>query len=252
VSASECWAVGKYYDPTTKADQTLIELWDGNSWAVVSSANTSATLGNVLDAVTCTSASQCWAVGYYLNGRTYQALTEFISPVELVSVVSTKAHGTAGTFNVDLTAGNGIECRSGGSNGDYTLVFTFADPLTNVDDASVSQGTGNIGTSGIGPNPNQYTVNLTGVTNAQTISVSLTNVTDSIGDFSSVVSGSMGVLLGDVNATGRVDAADVSAVRQQTLQSVTNSNFREDINTSGRIDAADVSIARQQTLTSLP
>jgi hypothetical protein len=62
----------------------------------------------------------------------------------------------------------------------------------------------------------------------------------------------MGVLVGDVNGTKRVDAADVSLVRQQTLQNIDSSNFRTDINTSGRIDAADVSIARQQTLTSLP
>jgi hypothetical protein len=62
----------------------------------------------------------------------------------------------------------------------------------------------------------------------------------------------MGVLLGDVNASARVDAADVSSVRQQTLQTITTSNFRNDLNTSGRIDAADVSVARQQTLTSLP
>jgi hypothetical protein len=62
----------------------------------------------------------------------------------------------------------------------------------------------------------------------------------------------MGVLVGDVNGSKRVDAADVSLVRQQTLQNVGLSNFREDINASGRIDAADVSIARQQTLTSLP
>jgi hypothetical protein len=62
----------------------------------------------------------------------------------------------------------------------------------------------------------------------------------------------MGVLLGDVNASGRVDAADVSLVREQTLVPIDSSNFRADINASGRIDAADVSIARQQTLTSLP
>jgi hypothetical protein len=62
----------------------------------------------------------------------------------------------------------------------------------------------------------------------------------------------MSVLIGDVNASGRVDAADVSLVRQQTLQPLTSANFREDINASGRIDAADVSIARQYTLTSLP
>jgi hypothetical protein len=76
-------------------------------------------------------------------------------------------------------------------------------------------------------------------------------VTDSAGNFSSLVSGSMGILLGDVNASGRVDAADVSTVRQQTLQTIDSTNFRDDVNASGRIDAADVSIVRQQTLTSL-
>lgn len=62
----------------------------------------------------------------------------------------------------------------------------------------------------------------------------------------------MGVLEGDVNGSGRVDSGDVSLVRQQTLQTITNSNFKEDINASGRIDSGDVSIARQQTLTTLP
>jgi hypothetical protein len=162
-------------------------------------------------------------------------------------------HGSAGTFDIDLTNGNGIECRSGGATGDYTLVFTFANPLTNVTSASVTSGTGSVTTSNIDPNDaHNYIVNLTGVTNAQRVTVSLTNVSDSLGNFSPTVAGQMGVLLGDVNASGRVDAADVSMVRQQTLQSVTSSNFREDVNASGRIDAADVSIARQQTLTSLP
>jgi hypothetical protein len=55
------------------------------------------------------------------------------------------------------------------------------------------------------------------------------------------VSASMDLLIGGVDATGRVDAADVSLVRQQTLRSATRSNFREDVNTSGRVDAADVS-----------
>jgi len=174
-------------------------------------------------------------------------------PAQLTSVVSRKLHGSAGTFDVDLTGGSGIECRSGGANGDYLLVFTFANMLTNVDSASVTVGTGSVVSSDIdSSDAHNVIVNLTGVTNAQVITVSLTNVTDSTGNFSSSASASMGVLLGDVNASGRVDAADVSLVRQQTLQSVTNSNFRADIDTSGRIDAADVSIARQQTLTFLP
>jgi hypothetical protein len=44
----------------------------------------------------------------------------------------------------------------------------------------------------------------------------------------------------------------VSGVRQQTLQAITTSNFRDDLNASGRIDATDVSIARQNTLHNLP
>jgi hypothetical protein len=45
-------------------------------------------------------------------------------------------------------------------------------------------------------------VNLTGVTNAQTIKVALANVSDLAGNFSSAVSGSMGVLIGDTNGDG--------------------------------------------------
>jgi hypothetical protein len=95
-------------------------------------------------------------------------------------------------------------------------------------------------------------VNLTGVSNAQRITVTLFNVADSAGNFSPTVTATVGILLGDVNASARVDAADVSLVRQQTLQTVTSSNFRADVNVSGRIDAADVSLVRAQTLSSLP
>ena len=98
----------------------------------------------------------------------------------------------------------------------------------------------------------QWRGRLPGVTNAQIVTVTLSNVTDSVSNFSSSVTAKMGVLLGDVNASRRVDAADVSLVRQQTLQPVASTNFREDVNASGRIDASDVSAVRQQTLTSLP
>ena len=133
------------------------------------------------------------------------------------------------------------------------MIFTFANPITSADGASITSGTGSVTTSNIdSTDAHNYIVNLTGVTNAQVLKVGLTNVSDSAGDFSPAVSAQLGVLLGDVDGSARVDAADVSAVRQQTLQPVTSANFREDINASGRIDAADVSVVRQQTLTSLP
>ena len=168
------------------------------------------------------------------------------APIMLTSVVSRKTHGSAGTFDVDLplTGTPGIECRSGGTNGNYTVVFTFLNSVT-------ACGVPSTGVASSGPNANQCTVGLTGVPNARYLTVTLTGPVDSTGATGNV-SGIMGVLIGDVDASGRVDSSDVSLVRQQTLQTVTTSNFREDIDASGRIDATDVSIARQQTLTSLP
>jgi hypothetical protein len=62
-SASDCWAVGSYYNGSV--GRTLIEHWNGTTWSIVTSPNTSATQGNGLSGVTCSSASDCWAVGLY-------------------------------------------------------------------------------------------------------------------------------------------------------------------------------------------
>lgn len=70
VSTGDCWAVGKHKTivgaggvTTVIIDQTLIEHWDGASWTIVTSAD-SQPLANYLLDVTCTSTSDCWAVGY--------------------------------------------------------------------------------------------------------------------------------------------------------------------------------------------
>src|SRR4029077_17306988 len=69
-SASAFRAVGYYNtDTAASASLTLVEHWDGTSWAIVSSPNTSAAHNtfsgwNQLSGVTCVSASDCWAVGY--------------------------------------------------------------------------------------------------------------------------------------------------------------------------------------------
>src|SRR2546428_452359 len=73
-SASDCWAVGHY--DTGSHHQTLIEHWNGTSWAIVASPNASTTGNNVLSAVACASASECWAVGSHVNGNVSQTLLE--------------------------------------------------------------------------------------------------------------------------------------------------------------------------------
>jgi hypothetical protein len=174
--------------------------------------------------------------------------------VPLTSVVSRKAHGDLAVFDIDLpvTGPRGIECRSGGTNGDYTIIFTFANTLTSVDEANVSSGVGTLNGSWIGSDSHQYIVNLTGVSNAQVITVSLTNVRDSIGNFSSAASASMGLLLGDVNGNGVVSNTDVASVKAQVAAPVGASNFRDDVNANGVISNTDVSATKAQVGTSLP
>lgn len=133
---------------------------------------------------------------------------------------------------------------SGCYNGDFTFVFTFNNVISNC-------GTSTNGTVSAGPNPTQCTLQATGLPNAQYSTVQITGVTDNNAKTVDAAA-TVGVLLGDVNASGRVDSADVTQVRQQSLQTITTSNFRNDINETGRIDSADVTIARQQALTSLP
>jgi len=62
-------AVGNYYNESSIA-QTLIERWDGTSWAIVSSPpNTSTDAGQRPLWSDLVSASECWAVGYYYTGN---------------------------------------------------------------------------------------------------------------------------------------------------------------------------------------
>jgi hypothetical protein len=174
--------------------------------------------------------------------------------VPLASVASRKFHGGAAFFDIalPLTGNPGIECRSGGVNGDQTMIFTFVNPLTSVDGASVSTGMGTVASGAIGADPRQYVVNLTGVSNAQRITVSLTNVTDSLGNSSSAVPATMGVLLGDTTGNASVNAGDVAQTKGQSGQAVTAANFREDVNANGSINAGDVALVKSKSGTVLP
>ena len=174
-------------------------------------------------------------------------------PVPLLTVSSVKAHGASGTFSIPLPlSGNpGVECRSGGATGDHTIVFTFTNPLTSVDSVALT-GDGEISNSEIGADAHEYVVSLTGVANAQTISVTLTNVTDSLGNQSDTVTVAMGLLLGDTTGNGTVNASDVSLAKLKSGQAVDSANFREDVTVNGSISASDVSSVKLKTGTALP
>jgi hypothetical protein len=181
--------------------------------------------------------------------------TQVETDCPLIGVVSRKAHGNAGDFDIDLPlVGNpGVECRTGGTNGLYTLVYTLHRNVIAPGTATKTQGTAVVGVPTIGPNPNQITVNLRSVANAQHLVVTLNGVQDSVGILNNL-SARMDVLLGDVNASRQVDSGDVFLVQKQNGQAlapVGSADFRRDINANGSVDSGDVFIAQKQNPSAL-
>ena len=165
-----------------------------------------------------------------------------LTPPAAVGAVSRKTHGVAGDFDINLPFSGpiGIESRSGGMTGDYRIVVTFASPVT-VGSAMVTSGIGTVVTAS-GNGTNTIVVDLTGVADAQYITVTLGCVSDGVNLGNVPVT--MGVLVGDVNANGCVNATDVADAKAQLGVPVGPGNFRADVNANGTINAADVAIVK--------
>ncbi len=162
------------------------------------------------------------------------------------SVVSRKTHGSAGFFDIllPLAGGPGIECRTGGASGDHQVVFNFAVPVT-FSSASTTAGTV-ASTSTMG---NSVLVNLTGVPNAQTITVTLTGV--NTGTTTGNVSVPMGVLLGDTTPNGMVNSSDIGLTKSNSGQTTNGDNFRTDVTVNGTINSSDIGTVKAQSGTNL-
>jgi len=163
------------------------------------------------------------------------------------SAFSSKVHGAAGTFNIPLplTGNVGVECRTGPT---YQMIINFATSVT-VQSASVTSGTGTV-SSFSGSGTSQITVNLSGVSDQQRITMTLHGVND--GTHMGDVPISMGVLTGDVNGNGAVSAADVALTKSQVGATVGGTNFREDVNANGVLNAVDVAIVKSDVGHALP
>jgi hypothetical protein len=255
VSSTDVWAVGRYGGGFSD-NIAMVMHWNGSAWSVVPNPNPpGATENNFLYSVHAVAAQDVWAVGSYFKDQKFQTLIERYSTVPCLTAtaaVSRKTHGTAGNFDINLppTGNPGVECRAGGANSDYQVVFTFAAPVTSAA-ATVTAGSG--GTATVSGAPiiigNNVAVNLTGVSNAQKIVVSV-NVTD--GTITNDVAVSMNVLAGDTNADGFVNSADIGQTKSQSGNAVTNSNFREDVSADGFLNSADISLVKSKSGTALP
>ena len=174
----------------------------------------------------------------------------------LMLAVSRLTHGGAGAFDINLPLSSGlagVECRSSSI---YTVVFTFANPLTSTPGVNAT-ATGVIqpgpSSGSIDPNDSHnYIANLTSLPNAQYITATLSNVNDSDGNFSNSLPAVMGLLIGDTNGNRSVNASDVSLTKLRSGQAVDVTNFRTDVNLSSSINATDVSTVKSRSGSALP
>jgi hypothetical protein len=123
VSASNAWAAGAYYNPATKATDTLLLRWNGTVWSRVNSPSPSSRF-SFLSGVGAVSASDAWAVGYYYNSAT-----------KATDTLTLRWNGTAwSTVNSPSPGGtfNGIAAVSTVSASDAWAVGYYHDDATNT------------------------------------------------------------------------------------------------------------------------
>ena len=173
----------------------------------------------------------------------------------LSGAASSLAHGSAGTFSlpVSWTATSSVpatpypvECRSASAR---SLVLTFDKTISSAQ-ASLGSGTATVGTpvcSG-----SQVTVPLTGVANAQTVVVSLANITGADGSVLPAATVGLRFLKGDVNGDGTVNISDINRTRAVSGALVGSSNFQFDINADGSINISDINLVRASSGTAAP
>jgi uncharacterized protein (TIGR02597 family) len=186
---------------------------------------------------------------YWSNSAPYVAETSVMP----LAAGSRKSHAGVRAFDVNVPASNdlGIECRAVPSSpGSQQIVFTFANPVTvsGATAASLTNGSVSYGPPLVAGN--HVTVNLTGVSSPQRLLITLSGVSD--GTVMNDITIPMGVLLGDVNATGRTDSGDQTLVRNNSVSIPGMSTFRYDVNCSGRIDSGDQTVVRSASVTALP
>ena len=186
------------------------------------------------------------------------------TPPMVTSAVSTKTHGGAGSFavNLPLTGSPGIECRLGGGTSDYTMAVTFNGPVTvtGSPQAELTAGTGCVGTGGscdangtVSISGNTVTIPLTNIGNAQVINVRLNGVNNAADvPLGAVMVPPMGVLLGDANGDAVVNSGDTALTKARSGQTTDGTNFRSDVNLDGIINAGDTAFVKAHSGTSLP
>jgi hypothetical protein len=169
-------------------------------------------------------------------------------PPAMLTAVSRKVHGAAGTFDLPLSLIATNPTTEPRQSSTSTLVMSFDTAVVSAN-AAITEGTATVGVLTFGGT--DVIVPLTGVADQQYVTISLTNVSSAL-----VVGGStsirLGFLRGDVSGNRVVTVSDLAQVNAQLAQTVTATNFLKDVNASGTLSVADKAITNANLTRALP
>ena len=160
-------------------------------------------------------------------------------PPAFSSAVSRKVHAGAGTFDLPLSAVTTNPTTEPRIGPVQTIVFTF-DKTVSAATVTITEGIAVAGAPTI--SGSDVIVGLTGVTDQQYVTISLTNVSSFDGGTGGGGSVRIGFLAGDVNQDRVVNTNDLSLIQTQLSQPVTVANYLKDVSVNGKLSYADIAI----------
>ncbi|MBL8519890.1 MAG: S8 family serine peptidase [Betaproteobacteria bacterium] len=177
--------------------------------------------------------------------------------IVLTNVLSRRNHGTVASPNLRAlpvdrtkTINQALTIEPRLLAAGHAIVFQFNGPVTHPGSVVLSDANG-LPIPGAGVNAsalgNDVIVVLQGVTGIRRVTVALVGVNGSVN-----ASAAIGFLAGDFNASGKVTAADLAALKARLNQPLSVLNFAYDVNGDGVIGSSDVSAAKARAGSALP
>jgi hypothetical protein len=171
-----------------------------------------------------------------------------LAPI-LTSAALRRVHGTAGTFDLTLSQNMTDPTTEPRAGPAHTLVLSFDKPLT-TGTVAITAGTAIAGAPSIAGNV--ITVNLTGVSDVQYVTVAYSNVAAVDGGSGGSGSVRIGFLMGDLNLDRGVKVSDLGLVNAAQLFTLTSANFLLDVNVDGKLTVSDKGMVSNTLLNKLP
>lgn len=211
------------------------------------------TNGSTVAAVTvgmCTiAANQAGNANYSAAPTAFATFTT--NSITLIAVASRKMHGVLGQFNMainkDAPLAGAVSVESRGIGSGHNIAFQFSGPVSSIGSSTAVDTSANTYSAVPTISNNEVTVTLTGVPDNKRVTVSLYGVNASLN-----VLASIGFLVGDVNGSRSVNAADISAVKANVGKVVGSTTFKFDLNATGSIAQPDVSTVKARSGLVLP